>query len=306
VSDLAWPLPMDTLSPSALSKFQRCAEQFRRQYIHGEWDRASVSAIVGNAVHESAERNFRQKTTSWVDLSESDTLEAYAEAFDNEVEEKGGESEIDWSMKVGQSKRVIRPGEAKDRGVPLATKFRNDVGRKVQPYGAEEWFRIRVEGVPVPIRGKIDLITQSAKRDMKFGAYAKQKPDSSWMLQAYIYSLVEETTNYDGSPRITGLGEHRFEWYTGSWGGVRSEPTINTPTSHPELGIAHSADLVRVAKANLVGTVDHLLMMYRQYGPDEPWPTTALQHGWACSYCPLHPTKGGDCFWWTGNPVVTL
>lgn len=227
--------------------------------------------------------------------------EAYAAAFDHEVEENGGVKEIDWEMKVGQRKQRVSPGEAKDRGAPLARMYREAIAPRIQPLGTEEWFRVRVPGVAVPLRGKIDTITANAKLDMKFGGTAKQRFDTSWLIPAYVYMLANETTERNGDVRLGNIGHLPFVWHTGSWGGPRSEPRIHTPLTTPDLSLLHTPRVVAVAQANIKGTVDHMLALYRLYGPDDPWPTSALQHGWACSFCPIHPARGGDCYWWTGT-----
>lgn len=305
---IAWPLPIDTLSPSSINKFQRCPEQWRRQYLLGQWENPSASSVVGNAVHGSAQVNYTQKITSGTDLTANDIDLAYAEAFDQEIEDAGGPREIDWTMRLGKDRVELSPGLAKDRGVPLARVYHADVARTVQPIGSEEWFRVEVPGVPVPVRGKIDLITADSKKDLKFGASAKKKPEASWQLQARTYMLVDATTNRDGSVRVGNIGDHAFEWHTGSWGGVRSQPKVITPEEEPTLRMEKTRQTVVVAQAMIKATSDAMVAYYTQFGSDEPWPTSAFQHTWACNYCAFHPSHGGNCFWWTGTRVtgVTL
>lgn len=304
---IAWPLPINSLSPSSINKFQRCPEQWRRQYLLGEWERSSASAVVGNAVHGAAQVNYHQKVGTGMDLSVSDVEMAYAEAFDAEVDKEGGPREIRWSMKYGAKKLNLRAGQAKDLGVPLARTYHVDVAQDVQPIGSEEWFRIEVPGVPVPVRGKIDLITRNGKYDLKFGSSAKKKPEASWQLQAKTYMLVDATTNKDGSVRVGNIGHLPFSWHTGSWGSDRTAPKVLTPREEPELTMAKTEQSVTVANAMIKASADAMVAFYTQFGADEPWPTSALQHTWACNYCIFHPGRGGNCFWWTGGKeAVTL
>lgn len=304
---IAWPLPVNSLSPSSINKFQRCPEQWRRQYLLGEWERTSASNVVGSAVHGSAQTNYTQKVATGVDLSDGDVEDAYLAAFDQEVEEAGGPREIDWSIRFGRDKVRVGAGGAKDLGAPLARVYHQDVATRTQPIGSEEWFAIEVPGVPVPVRGKIDLITQHGKRDLKFGASAKKKPEPAWQLQARTYMLVDATTDRDGHTRIGNIGHLPFGWHTGSWGGKRYGPRVLTPADEPDLLMRKTEEMTRVTHAMIRATADAMIAFYTQFGSYDPWPTSAFQHTWACNYCPFHPGRGGNCFWWTGGKeVVTL
>lgn len=305
-----WTLPVKTLSPSSINQFQRCPEAWRRKYVHGEWPTgdASASSIMGNAVHGSAETNFRQKTTSGTDLSIPDVEEAYGASFEEEVEKNGGASEINWTMKMGKERVKLTPGQAKDKALPLAVRYHSSVATTIQPLGTEEWFTLELEGIPVPIRGKIDVIDASKKKaDLKFSTYAKRAPDTSWRLQALTYMLVDRTTNKDGTTRIGEIGDYDFEWHTGTFGGVRSAPAVFTPRDYPELALALDDTTRGIAHAILKSSVDSILAFWDRFGPDEIWPG-ALQHTWSCDFCHFNPKKGGDCFWWAGkkNDLLTL
>ncbi len=59
---------IDHLSASQLSRFTRCAEMWRRQYIEGDIVPVGAAAHIGQAVHKAAEINFRQKIQSHTDL----------------------------------------------------------------------------------------------------------------------------------------------------------------------------------------------------------------------------------------------
>jgi PD-(D/E)XK nuclease superfamily len=299
MTEVAWPLPMDSLSPSSLAKFSRCPEQWRRSYIKGEWDRASVATVVGSAAHSAAEINFRQKTTTGTDLPMGDIEFAFAEAFDAEVEESGGAGEIDWVMSVGREKQEVTPGKAKDTGLPVTRLYRQRVAPFIQPIGAEEWFRFKVEGVPVPIRGKIDLVEGHAKTDIKFGRSLKARPDTAWRLQGLTYLLANETSERDGTVRLSDLGRMPFQWHTATWGSDRYAPRIITPDESPELVMPRTDKNVHIAESLIRSTVDAMLAYWHKFGPDDPWPG-ALQHPWVCNYCSFGPEHDNSCFWWSG------
>lgn len=289
-----WPLPLKNLSATSLSTFSRCAEQWRRTYLQGERYIPSASSVVGNAAHGAAETNYSQKIDTGDDLSTSDVEIAFADSFDREVERNGGASEIDWAMKVGKERLILRPGEAKDKGVPVVRSYHTGVANRIQPVRTEEWFRISIGKVPVPIIGKMDLITGTQKTDIKFGAVAKKFPEVMWRIQGLVYLMVGETDT------LSGISHLPFSWHTGSWGSERYGPKIYTPDESPELSMTRTENTAIVAERHISALSETMVAYYTRYGPDEPWPTTALTHSWACNACSFHPRHGGNCFWWIG------
>lgn len=289
---LAWPLPIERLSASSFGTFARCPEQWRRRYLKGEKMPPSASAVVGNAAHGAAEINYSQKRSTGIDLSKLDLEDAYSESFDHEVERNGGPREIDWKIKRGKNKIELTPGKARDVGWPLAEDYHKTVAPTVQPIGTEEWFTVFVPGVPVKIVGKIDLIDEHGKFDLKFGSRARNKPEISWRSQGLTYLLVEQAENM-----TVPIGGKPFGWHTGSWGGPRSDPIIWTPATAPELKLEASESNLMIAQRLVEQYARSMVAFYTMFGPDDAWPG-ALQHSWSCDYCGFRP----DCFWWHGPP----
>ena len=277
---LQWPLPKMTISPSAINTFVQCAEKFRRQQIKGEWDPSGWSAVLGSAVHGAQEINLGQKVVTGRDMSLSEVEDAYLASYDKQIDEAGGVSEINWRNKDGS---VVLPSKAKDIARPVNRLYHEQVAPTVEPIATEHWMRLRIEGVPPVIVGKIDVLKQgSGKIDLKFGGNAPVEPRSDWLLQAAIYNLSDEGA---------------FEWHTGRWG-EKSEPAVNTPANAPKLLMKSSPQDRAITERMVRSYVTAMVAYYRAFGPDEPWPGTGKSHTFACAYCPFHPDRGGDCVYW--------
>lgn len=269
-----WPPELKGhLSPSSLRLFGTCPEQYRRVYVKGERQRPGAALVWGSADHYAHEVNFTQKITSGVDISSDDVKLAFAEGFDQEVDEKGGESEVAWGGD--------KPGELKDRGVALVEAYHHQVSPSVQPVAVERSFSITVPGVPVPVVGRIDIQTGDRVIEGKTSAAKKSKPEPQWRLQAEMYQLES------GLP---------VEWHVKT---KTKTPGVYTAAEEQGLWLAPSklrqdATIIRVQR--LTAT---LLSLLATYGPDEAWPTGAPDYGWACDYCGFRPT----CFFWAGALV---
>jgi len=271
-----WPLPRDTLSPSSIGVFIKCAEQYRRKYVLGQQDPFGVSALIGNAVHAAQELNYRVKAVNQRGVNLLEAEDKYLEAFESEVDRAGGYSEIDWRMKDHK----VRPGRAKDIGRPVNRLYHDTVAPKIQPIAVEQWIRIKIPGVYPVLVGKLDLITQSAMLDYKFSGSTLAKPRPDWLLAAGIYQL--------SNPDLP------FGWHTGRWGGSEILIPETTPT------LWHQPQPGEVVEALVRSYANAIIAYYTKFGPDEPWPGTGKSHTFACDYCPFHPSKGGNCFWWKG------
>ena len=80
---------IDHLSASQLSRFTRCAEMWRRQYIEGDIVPVGAAAHIGQAVHKAAEINFRQKIQSRTDLPADVLQDAAVQEFIRSVRDEG-------------------------------------------------------------------------------------------------------------------------------------------------------------------------------------------------------------------------
>lgn len=262
-----WPAQLPGhLSPSSLALFGRCPEQYRRRYILGQKERPGGALIVGSADHYAHEVNFRQKITSGVDLPVTDVRLACADGFDQRV----ATEDINW----GDAK----PGELKDKAVALASLYHNTVSPSIQPVAVEQRFEVEVPGVPVPIVGYPDIQTADRLIDEKTSGKMKYKPEPQHVFQARVYQIA------------IGLP---LDFHTKSTGKTIG---IATPETHPDLAIPYSQPLIDATEERIRLMVHLLLHDLAEFGPDEPWPTSAPDYGWACGYCGWR----ASCAWW-GN-----
>lgn len=264
-----WPLPVDHLSATQITMYQRCPEQWRRRYVLGEKERPGAALIWGSADHYAHEVNFVQKIDSHSDLPVEDVRLAFAEGFDAAVERNGGEEEVQWGSD--------KPGALKDAGVELAAHYHRIVSPTVQPTAVESEFSLTVPGVPVPVIGRIDLETAGPAIERKTAKRTSTKVEPKWRIQGLIYQLVAARS---------------VDWHVSV---KKKTPEIATPAQHGDLTLPYIAGMKAVTEDLVRTTARSILGVYHDLGPDEPW-EGAITHEWACSFCGFKPR----CHWW-GN-----
>jgi hypothetical protein len=313
---IAGPFYRGRVSASALGKFVRCPEQYRREYLKGEWGPVGAGMVVGNAIHGGLERYYRWQIMTG-GAPDSETSDSMVDvAFEEERDD-----DVDWGERT--------PGDCKDRAIKV---FRNYVARVaplVVPQLVEQWFEVRVPGCPVDVVGKVDLVgyvpacnsdvsdalayddviraaiaqanpavetpvlrSMQAKLDVKSSFKGASKSiDAGWQIQGRCYLLVDELP---------------MAWHTLSltWRGKDGVPIVRTCASddvedgalvmpRTSANFAAASELVR----RLVAAIE---LYYEAYGPDDPWPSGAVSHVWACGLCHFKET---DCVYWHGQPA---
>lgn len=296
-----WPANVEHISASSIKTFSACPEQFRRRYLLGEKQAPAAAALWGRADHAAAGFNYGQKVDSHQDRPVEDVKEKFAAELDSEVEQAGGINELDWTgAKLnrepvkGVSGRNRAIADVKDRGVMLVERYHLDVAPAVQPLAVEEPFELRLEGVPVPIIGYIDLpaegppvvtekgetvIADRAARivEKKTAAKRASKPEPDWSFQTALYQLAR-------------------------WLPVEYQVSVKTQDPYvlhadPNLAVKASTARKRFAERIVRSLVLELGWCYLTFGADEPWPAArALLHQWRCGYCGYEPT----CPWRRG------
>lgn len=255
------------LSASQLSMFERCPEQWRRRYVLHDKERPAAALVWGSADHEAHELNFRQKIASHEDIPVDDVKVAFAEAFDR----RAAEDDIDWGDDG--------PDKLKDAGVELVAAYHRQVSPTVQPVDVEKQFELVLPGVPVPVHGRIDVVTElpAIERKTAKSKPARDEAKPSWRVQGILYQLVEQRP---------------VAWHVS----VKTKtPAVYTPAEMPGLAIAVDARRLAVARALIRTTAGAIRSFYDRFGPEQAWPG-ALGDDWACSYCGFKQT----CAWW-GN-----
>lgn len=277
------------ISPAQVKTALRCLETYRRRYVKGEKTRPAAAMTWGSADHATHEVNFGQKITTHRDMTVADIELLFATKLDEQIEKDGGASEIEWERDTALTGSDLSKAVAdvKDSGVKLASMYHRDVSPYVQPTFVEERFSILVPGIPVPIAGAIDLgaaVPVSPGSDERIERIIDRKTvgrkaiSPEWKVQARMYQLAKPVD---------------LEWHLSlKPGAKRKNPSVSAfELIEPPPPQAQTVALVQ-------RTIALVTNMYETYGPDEPWPGTALGgFGDNCGYCGFKPT----CAWWVWN-----
>jgi len=276
----SWPFSgyprLDHLSPSGLGKFIECPREFQQEYLLARPQLPSENLIVGGAFHLAMEFNFKQKIQSGIDLPVVELIEFHDDAgFDAKLDEdqaKAGEA-IVWKTSYD---------DAKARARLMIGEYRNRVAERIQPIAVEQKFSVPM-GLPVPVQGRYDLLTNEVGIDWKSGQKKTYKPKTSWLLQALIYSFAT------GKP---------VEFHTVACSDKDHNVGIVTGLESEALLVLLSQDevdgLTNVVQSVAMEMVDCM----RRYGPDKPWPARGRFHIFACDYCSFKR----DCPAWKNAP----
>lgn len=261
-----WPLRYGRLSASALACFARCPEQFRREYVHGERRPQSPAATVGSAIHRTLDVMWRYKVREDEDLPFDLALGVYVDVLrdiSGVYEHKGI---LEWGPD-GSDAWLLRGRKALDA-------YTSQVAAGVHPVASEEVFVRQIAGVPVPFCGFLDVRTDRAMVDTKFGAKKHRQITADWRIQALLYLQAFDLP---------------MEYHSASYSGE-----VMTPATEPGLRLERTAQAF-LAGAELVRRYTAAILAYAgTFGVHETWPGN-ITHTWACSSCSFRETT---CAWW--------
>jgi hypothetical protein len=153
---------------------------------------------------------------------------------------------------------------------------------RLMPNEVEKEFLLEVPGVPIPVKGFIDVVQAGNKPciDIKTSKKRDTYVLPSWRLQGRVYQLA--------------LGGRSVDWHVLT---KQVTPQVATSLECPELLQPSTPEsLKRTAEAikSLAWTIN---ACYVEYGPDEDWPWTAgMSHTFACMHCSFKR----DCPAWEG------
>lgn len=255
---------LHTLSASAISRLLTCPEQYRQSYMLGNWPRPLWFTVLGSAYHHARRINYEQKVFSGEDLPIDEVLTAYAEGWIHALRD-----DIQW--------RDQDSAEAFSIGADMTRVYHEKVSPTVKPVAVEERFELKVPGVPLLVKGVIDVRDERMVLiDTKTQDKGAKQPKPDWRPQAFIYCAARP--GYD------------FEWHVQSRGNL----ACWTPLNAPQLRMANTAPRRRAAERLVQHAYSLLVDLYGRYGLDEPWPGNGLVHGFACKGCSYR----SRCFWW--------
>lgn len=175
------------ISPSQISTFTKCGEQYRRRYIEKEIIPPGVAMIRGIALHKGAEHNFKPKIESRVDLPKSQIQEIVAASFDKKIAAEGVHLNKD-EKEIGKAKVL---GASKDDAVAMAGVFSDDLAPTIQPIAVEKKIRIVLKKSTHDLLGVIDVIDDEFfVRDLKSAAKAKNQAEVDRDFQFGFYPII--------------------------------------------------------------------------------------------------------------------
>ena len=270
---LSWHLPVEHLSASSMGSFMECPERFRRKYILKEPEKSFSGRFIGSVDHRVNARIFKGRMPKSLDSTEpfstTGTLieDTYREVWDEVLEQDG---EPDW--------QDDDPTKMFERGVRMAKTYQEQVGKDIVPVAVESRFEFKLDGVPVPIIGYIDVMEADKVRERKTSAVKQTSPKPAWRFQGLVYQLAT------GMPVWWDVCTRQATTQIYS---ARDWPDLQLPLGDFE-------KTKRLIKDCSVRMND----LYARFGRDEVWPTTGIMHSWACNFCPAGPKFRGDCLAW--------
>ncbi len=175
------------LSPSSLSTFRKCPEQWRRRYVNGEKIAPGIAMHRGKGTHGAAEVNHLQKRDSWVDLPLDVLQDAAADAYDASIEKYG--------VILGADQSPADVGAGKDAAVALTKVYLEKIAPTIQPVLVEEPITIDM-GLDLPLLMYLDVYTIDNRiPDLKTASKKKSQleVDVSSQLTAYAKGIHVKT-----------------------------------------------------------------------------------------------------------------
>ena len=141
------------LSISQIDMLNRCGEQYRRRYIHGERIPPGISLLVGRATDDSVSRNLQNKidTGELLEQEEVETIAAEAMATSFVTQEVlFSDEEIQAGIKKVK-------GQAVDKAVRLSGLHHRSCAPNIEPTHVQRKWVIELENYPMNLTGVIDV-----------------------------------------------------------------------------------------------------------------------------------------------------
>lgn len=247
------------VSPTQVTMFERCQEQWRRRYVLSEIVPPGIALIVGGAFHVGAETNFRQKIETHQDLPASEIIEAAVAAFDGKA---AGEVLLTPDEAATGSKIVL--GAAKDQLAGLAKCHAQEQAPDYQPTAVERKTRIIFPNATHDMLAVTDLRDDQCRvTDFKTAARKPPQGDVDTSIQLTVYAAAYHVDNGEDPSEV------RLDAVT----------KTKTPKRHVLKSRRDRGDYR--ALVSRVGTMLATIAAFTEAGV-EPWPAAPIGH-WCCS-----------------------
>lgn len=148
--ELPKDLPTGSLSYSAIMSYLRCPISYRNRYLLNQWEPRSGKMMRGTAFDKAAiGTNFRQKITTQEDLPVQDVMDAYATAWEAELQ-RTDEPEVAFEDS---------PDLLKDEGYRAIQVYQAYVAPKVQPVAVQRKLQMHFPDTNWTFTGILDVET---------------------------------------------------------------------------------------------------------------------------------------------------
>ena len=132
------------LSITQIKMFLRCPLQYFFRYKKGIKIPPNSSMTMGRCVHQTIEDLYKKRIDK-IDITEEELKERFSSHWAEE-------------SKSTEFKQDEKPGELKDEGIRLISKYLEDIAPTVKPKEIEKKFELKFENAPYTLVGIIDLI----------------------------------------------------------------------------------------------------------------------------------------------------
>lgn len=247
------------ISPTKLSMFFRCGEQFRRRYCQNEKIAPSISQCVGAGVHTGNKLNMSQKIESKQDLQASDIVEVSVAEYEKKA------------VEVDEQKEV---SDGKDKTARMAKTYATIVAPKIQPTMVEQ--AIEITTPSVNLLGIVDLVDdQKTIIDLKTSGKSKPQSEADDSLQLTFYALAYQALM--GAPPA----------------GLRLDVVLDTQKQYQSLTTTRTRADYDVLLARVEQAVQAIEAGIFVPAPSNAYWCSELYCGYARS-CPYFNKRGGD------------
>lgn len=177
---------MDHLSYSSISAYLTCGQNWRYRYVDKLPALTSTNLIFGSAVHAAVE--------AYVQMG-GDITDLWHAAWVDQMAENEGR--VDWGVET--------PEELFNQGVRMLTSSSTlAVLDTLHPLG-HDWIErkveLRVPGVPVPVVGYIDIVTDDGvPGDFKTSARSWTQDKANGEMQPLFYLAALNQAGYERNP----------------------------------------------------------------------------------------------------------
>jgi hypothetical protein len=253
---LDWVLPIEHFSASQLYMFETCPRQWQQRYILGRKEPPGQALVLGSVTHGGIEHGLDIKMLTGDDPKLDDVLALYHDmVWPGAMDRYGGENEVIWDSKP----EVIRA-----KGAELVTLYHPRISL-LEPESIEHEFLIDI-GLPVPIKGFIDLVQANGRPTIDFKTSGQKRSDlkPDWLIQGRIYQLVV--------PRTIDI--HQIT--------TQASPQLVTPLENDLMSRPYSERLAEETKKRIRYALAEANHLYSTLGPDEDWPMRGVYSGWKC------------------------